>query len=371
MLGEEGVEVGGESLVEPDVRPVLAGHHVTEPLVRQLVGDQPILVLHQGLDLIEEGRVRHRGGRAVLHASVELGEANLCILGIRIGLAGLLVEEANHLGGLAHEPASRCLVNVPGHVVIDRQVAHLVVERDEIRGGDRDEIGRMRLVHLPVEGPGAVGVLLGLHQSAVGDHAERPGDRDDHLGRDAVVGIIVAGKPVVVVLGLPLRPDGLWLLGIGRVGGHKMEPGLRVATVADRQVKGILRPVGLVESDRERLALGRELAGGRLLAGGDPGDLQFWTAVEVDRGQVRMERGQGMRHRPMKLLLLGVEGQLGLDVLDVHLADASFLMGRVGRGKRSTCGPCWRARPAVIAPWRSEPMLPEAGRWRDAECTLT
>ena len=100
------------------------------------------------------------------------------------------------------------------------------MELDEVRDGDRDQVGRVRLVHLPVEGAGAVGVLLGLDQGAVGDHAERLGDRDDHLGRDAVVGIVVAGEPVVVVLGLALGPDRQRPVGIGRVGRDEVQPGL-------------------------------------------------------------------------------------------------------------------------------------------------
>ena len=72
-------------------------------------------------------------------------------------------------------------------------------------------------------GPRSVGVLLGPHQRPVGYDRKGLGDGDDHLGGDAVVGIIVAGEPVVIVFGLALGPDGHGLLGIGGVWRHEMQ----------------------------------------------------------------------------------------------------------------------------------------------------
>ena len=53
MLGEKSGEVGGEPLVEPDVRPVLAGQEVAEPLVGQLVRDQAVGVCLEAGDLVD------------------------------------------------------------------------------------------------------------------------------------------------------------------------------------------------------------------------------------------------------------------------------------------------------------------------------
>ena len=53
LLGEESGEVGGEAFVEPDVRPVLAGQVVAEPLVRQLVRNQAVGVCLQRGDLVQ------------------------------------------------------------------------------------------------------------------------------------------------------------------------------------------------------------------------------------------------------------------------------------------------------------------------------
>ena len=149
---------------------------------------------------------------------------------------------------------------------------------------------------------------------------ERLGDGDDHLGGDAVVGIVVAGEPVVVVLGLALRPDG-HAASRDRPdrAARNASPASGDAGVGDRHVEGVFRPVGLVERDRELLALGRELAGGRLRAGRDPGDLELRAR---SRGRPSSGKGGagsgGVRHRAADLRFLAIERQLGLDMLDVN-----------------------------------------------------
>src|SRR5438132_13604866 len=42
MFAEERFKIGSETLVQPGVRPILAGHQIPEPLVRQLMVDQGI-----------------------------------------------------------------------------------------------------------------------------------------------------------------------------------------------------------------------------------------------------------------------------------------------------------------------------------------
>ncbi len=44
VLGEERAEVGGKPLVQPDVRPILTGQEIAEPLVGELVRDQAVFV---------------------------------------------------------------------------------------------------------------------------------------------------------------------------------------------------------------------------------------------------------------------------------------------------------------------------------------
>ena len=58
MLGEERVKVGGKALVEPDVRPILAGQEIAEPLMRELVRDQAVGVALERGDLVVQGASR-------------------------------------------------------------------------------------------------------------------------------------------------------------------------------------------------------------------------------------------------------------------------------------------------------------------------
>ena len=166
VLGEERLEVRGEALVEPDVRPVLAGQEIAEPLVGQLVRDQAVVVVLERGDLVvQRGRRSSSWPRCSPCRRPELGYAHLGVLGVRIGLADLLAEETDHRRGLAHEPPGGRLVDVLGHVVVDRQVADPVVIDREIRCGQRDQVADVGDVHLPVVGRGVVRVVLGFDQA--------------------------------------------------------------------------------------------------------------------------------------------------------------------------------------------------------------
>ena len=63
LLGEKCGEIGGEPFVEPDVRPVLAGQVVAEPLVGQLVRDQAVGVALESGDLVDERACRSSSWR--------------------------------------------------------------------------------------------------------------------------------------------------------------------------------------------------------------------------------------------------------------------------------------------------------------------
>ncbi len=65
----------------------------------------------------------------------------------------------------------------------------------------------MRNINLPVEGASPILVLLRFNQISVRDDNVRLRDRGEQFAGDEVVGMIVAGKPVVIVFGFALRPD--------------------------------------------------------------------------------------------------------------------------------------------------------------------
>ena len=93
----------GERLVEPQVVPPPHGHQVAEPHVRHLVEQRVGAGVAQRVgDLAAEDEVVlvERDAAGVLHgAGVELGDADLVVLGERVGQAELLLEEREPLLG--------------------------------------------------------------------------------------------------------------------------------------------------------------------------------------------------------------------------------------------------------------------------------
>jgi hypothetical protein len=71
VLAPEVLGVGGEALVEPDLRPVLAGDQITPPLVGQFVGDDVVIVEVDLRPLVEQAAVGHGRRRGVLHRAEE------------------------------------------------------------------------------------------------------------------------------------------------------------------------------------------------------------------------------------------------------------------------------------------------------------
>ena len=103
--------------------------------------------------------------------------------------------------------------------------------------------------------------------------------------------------------------------------------------VLDGDLERLAGPMGLVEGDRQGVAGAAE--GARCLAGAEGDlDIQALTAVQLDRLEERMQRAHGVGHGAAHLALLGVERQLGLDVLDVNEPEPLGLTRRAGLGER-------------------------------------
>ena len=76
----------------------------------------------------------------------------------------------------------------------------------ELAGDERDEVARVRLVHLPVEDL-ALATLLASDERAVRERVDQPrGTRTRELGRHLDVRLVVAREEVARVLVLALRP---------------------------------------------------------------------------------------------------------------------------------------------------------------------
>ena len=113
--GEQVRVVGGESLVEPKLAPVLAGDEVAEPLVRQFVRHQPLAAPDVFRLAAEQGRGVECADAGVLHASpVEILHGDLVVLGPRIRHADFrlkilhaLLRVTERVGGVGEVGRSR------------------------------------------------------------------------------------------------------------------------------------------------------------------------------------------------------------------------------------------------------------------------
>src|ERR1051326_2664293 len=93
--------IGGEAFVQPDVAPVFAGDEVAEPLMREFVGDQAFARTDIFGGAGKERIVSQGGATGVFHASFhEIVDADLVILGPRIGNSNLVLEKPEHVFGI-------------------------------------------------------------------------------------------------------------------------------------------------------------------------------------------------------------------------------------------------------------------------------
>ena len=102
VASEEVRVVGGKSLVEPDMAPILAGDEVAEPLVRQFVSHQPLAAADVFRLIAEQRRGVERGLTGVFHATpVEVLHADLIVLGPRVGYADFIFKKLHARLGVA------------------------------------------------------------------------------------------------------------------------------------------------------------------------------------------------------------------------------------------------------------------------------
>ena len=140
-----GGHVGGEALVEPQVVPPPHGDQVAEPHVGHLVqeGVGPALVGGLGLAGAEHHVLVEGDAARVLHgAEVELGHEELVVLGERVRVVELVLEEVEALAGEGEQLVG---VEVLGQRLpaVDAQVDLAVDVADHVvRAGDHgDQVG--------------------------------------------------------------------------------------------------------------------------------------------------------------------------------------------------------------------------------------
>ena len=198
-FGPERFAVGGEALVEPDVVKVPAGHHVSPPLVTQLVGDHVLeedaeagagLVLHAAAP-VEFGLAVLLGQERVGAEPGREGRDHVLDLGVDVGGRGGILRvyekpDLHGIGGCGVVPIRIDCIGIAGH---------------------RHQVGRDRIALLPVR-PGRGAVVARLQEIAVGggDHPAR--NRDAHVhGVGLVGGVVLARPPGPRPEGLAQAPD--------------------------------------------------------------------------------------------------------------------------------------------------------------------
>ena len=162
--------------------------------------------------LVDHDPMGHGRGRGALGAAAGR-DRDLVVFLPGIVVAEDLVEELDHLRRL---PVGRLDLGLVLGIdpVVDRQGAVGVADHDVRRGGQEDEIRRVGEVLGPVIGHrSGRRVLDHADEPAVGGDLEPGFDRGHDLVGDLVVRVVVAGKPVVDVLGEGVRADELGIVG--------------------------------------------------------------------------------------------------------------------------------------------------------------
>ena len=187
-LRPQPLAIAGEPLVQPDVLPPRQGHVVAEPLVRQLVGNQPDRAPVVATEVPAERRQALR-----LERDLELvGRDHRGVR--REGVGPEPVDEGRHHLGLAAERRLETGAGIGrdrgGHGDRGARIGPQLVAPDL----DRGQIGRHRLDLLVAPGDGRRAAAL-LGELAVRDHRVVGGGRHRDRVRRLVVGPVVAGEP--------------------------------------------------------------------------------------------------------------------------------------------------------------------------------
>ena len=194
------------------------------------------------------------------------------------------------------------------------------LELGEVAGDQADQIAHVGLLLDPLHAlqPCRRVDLLG-HLAAIGENRHLRGHVADDFGGGALVGVVVAGKPVPGLVRFPLRPDMRVAGRIAHVGGAEVEAAARLGFVLDVE--------GDLAVDRDRLGEADDHLAARHGVIGDrdvglhPMDGQI-DSVEPEL----LERLGDRLERQARRAADGVAGEVGGDIN----ADVEHVDGPVG-----------------------------------------
>jgi hypothetical protein len=234
VLDVEQREVRGETLVQPQVRPVGAGEQVAEPLMSGLVRDQEVGRLVGSGALVREQERRERGGRDVLHAAPrEVVHRGLAVLREWVRARRELRHERQDLVGLRE--GRREVVrevrlrqeqerHVPGPPLLERQLAR----------HQSEQVARVREAHAPLLHAPASDLVC-AHALAGRDGDPVGGQRQTELDLGALRRLVEAREPTAAALRLPVGEDQRRTRAVEALAGEP-QPALGSARVADGEL---------------------------------------------------------------------------------------------------------------------------------------
>ena len=287
-----GLHECAEALVQPHVRHRLVGHQVAEPLVRELVMEQPVEAVVVALEFVAVGI-----DGLMLHAEVRrLGNAEFLVApGIRPELA---LEERNHVEELRVEQLARfrlVVLDRPEHHRYAHAVDRLVFAFDEHIGRDveRDAVGVDRHVALPVERAPAIAGIVHAGQDSVRRRGQFLRDREVQVDAGRLAArVILAREPEVAALALHrrrnpglargrLRPDETAVPG-------RFRRDARFAVVSNRQRGALARRDRVPQADMELRFVAPVVEGSARIRDG----IHFHQTVEIEfQDRQRRQRG--------------------------------------------------------------------------------
>src|SRR6185436_15445927 len=228
-----------EAFVEPEVGPAAAGEEVAPPLMRELVGDRPVLVR-----IFEERlRVVGREEREVHHLlRRRSGQEDLGVRRVGQGKAGSLLEEPAHRVRL-RQHGRELRREVRGSEDAQAHASLARLERLPASGGEAVDVGGPGLTQVVLGLDAAVGAGAHAAGNARGDEAQA-GGRGQSEGRGgAVAGIALGDHPA------PRREHREGLVG----GRAQTAAGMETVSHVDRA--HLARARAALPADRKALAL--------------------------------------------------------------------------------------------------------------------
>ena len=331
LFGPHRLHVGREALIQPYLAPIAACNVIAKPLVSQLVRLQRFAVSVEQFAIIMDHLLDLRGRRDILHSAAKILNERLRVLGVRILNTRDLREETDR-----RRQVLSCCGDLFGLVriaeIVDRNAVKILHDGRRFGNDDRRQVICIRLIHLPVECAGAVGVVFGIDKLAVGDDIEWLCHGRPKLGRAEIVRCIIRREPVTVKFRFALRPD---LPRLIRIVGRRLDEPEPAAETADRGIAvGFVHVVRLVR-DLDLKILSRRISAieryfeivvvGLFVVS----EFQCRAAVEadrVDRHFCRIERkvsalGETRKRDhlvPDRLLLFPIKTEIDQEILCIN-----------------------------------------------------